>query len=190
MTDHTAEAAGEASAQNTEITEEEGAFKARTSKRVAWILDECIRIPGTKIKFGLDPIVGLIPGAGEAIATIAGATVLGEAGKKGIPFKTFLRMGGNMLLNAAVGTVPLVGDLFSVWFKSNKRNYELLNEYLESEEGDDARGGWWPLLLILVILGIVVATYLVMWVLIAIGATWFFEEIGDKLNLPLPGRGD
>ncbi len=127
--------------------------KARTSKRVAWLLDECIRIPGTKIKFGLDPILGLIPGGGEIAATLIGATVLTEAGKKGIPFKTLLRMGGNMFVNAICGLFPGVGDFFSAWFKSNKRNYEMLNEYLESEDGQQARGGWWPVLVALIIVG-------------------------------------
>lgn len=156
--------------------EEENTLKARTSKRVAWLLDECIRIPGTKIKFGLDPIVGLIPGGGEALATLVGATVLGEAGKKGIPIKTLVRMGGNMLLNAAVGIFPFLGDLFSVWFKSNKRNYELLNDFLESEEGKEAEGGWWPLIIVFMIVGSVVLTHLAVWgILLYVG--WQLKEL-------------
>lgn len=157
------------------------AAKARTSKRVAWLLDECIRIPGTDIKFGLDPIVGLFPGGGEIVATIAGATVLGESAKKGIPFKTLIRMGGNMLVNAMVGFIPGLGDLFSVWFKSNKRNYEMLNEYLESEDGKEAKGGWGPLIFAGVILCLVVVINLaVMAFLILVGA-WLGRELGLKL---------
>ncbi|MCG8599722.1 MAG: DUF4112 domain-containing protein, partial [Verrucomicrobiales bacterium] len=78
--------------------------KLRTSKKVSWLLDECIRIPGTNIRFGLDPILGLLPYGGESVATVIGATILGQAGKKGIPFRSLLRMGGNMLVNAGVGT--------------------------------------------------------------------------------------
>ena len=159
----------------------ENTLKARTSKRVAWLLDECIRIPGTKIRFGLDPLVGLIPGGGETVATIVGATVLGEAGKKGIPFKTLIRMGGNMLLNAAVGTFPFLGDLFSVWFKSNKRNYEMLNEFLESDDGAEARGGWWPIMLVFIILLVVLATHILMWILIFAGVFWLQKEAGIEL---------
>src|SRR6056300_984923 len=95
----------------------------RTSRRVSRLLDECIRIPGTNIRFGLDPILGLFPYGGESVATVIGASILGEAGKEGVPFKSLIRMGGNMLINAGVGTIPVIGDLFSVWFKSNSRNY-------------------------------------------------------------------
>jgi len=129
---------------------------SRISRRISWLLDECIRIPGTGIRFGLDPILGLVPYGGETASAIIGTAILGEAGKKGIPVKTLARMGGNMLLNAGIGTIPVVGDLFSFWFKSNTRNYHLLNTYLDSEHGEEHPGGWWPLLLIL---GTVVAVF-------------------------------
>ena len=120
--------------------------KARTSRKVSWLLDECIRIPGTKLRFGLDPLLGLFPYGGETVATIVGTIIIGEAGKKGLPVKTLVRMGGNMLLNAGLGVMPVVGDLFSFWFKSNTRNYRLLNAYLESDHGAEepapvVRGG-------------------------------------------------
>ncbi|NLT70635.1 MAG: DUF4112 domain-containing protein [Verrucomicrobiaceae bacterium] len=122
--------------------------KARTSRKVSWLLDECIRIPGTNLRFGIDPLLGLFPYGGETVATIIGTLILGEAGKKGMPVKTLVRMGGNMLCNAGIGAIPVVGDLFSFWFKSNSRNYRLLNAYLESEDGSEEPGGWWPVLLI------------------------------------------
>lgn len=128
----------------------------RRSRKVSWLLDECIHVPGTNIRFGLDPILGLFPYGGEAVATLIGASILGQAGKKGLPLGSIARMGGNMLLNAGVGTIPVFGDLFSVWFKSNTRNYRMLNRYLESDEGEEEAGGWWPLLLVL---GIVVAVF-------------------------------
>jgi hypothetical protein len=145
---------------------------------MAWLLDECIRIPGTQIKFGLDPIVGLIPGGGEFIATIAGATVLGEAGKKGIPFRTLFKMGGNMLLNALVGIFPGLGDLFSVWFKSNKRNYELLNQYLDSEDGGEPRGGWWPFLIVFGIIASILMVNLAVVFALGFAAQWILKNSG------------
>lgn len=160
--------------------------RARTSKKMAWLLDECIRIPGTNIKFGLDPIIGMIPGAGEFVATIAGATVLGEAGKKGIPFKTLIRMGGNMVVNALVGIFPFVGDLFSVWFKSNKRNYEMLNEYLESEDGEEAKGGWGPVIFVCVIVGIVLLINVTVFAALAFAANWIARDSG---LFPVGGSG-
>ena len=138
--------------------------KARVSKRISWLLDECIRIPGTRVRFGLDPILGLIPYGGETVATVFGTLILADAGKKGIPMGTLVRMGGNMILNAAVGAIPLVGDLFSFWFKSNTRNYQLINTYLESEHGHEEPGGWWPVVLILAIIGLVLALNILSWI--------------------------
>ena len=137
--------------------------KARRSKRIAWLLDECIRIPGTKIRFGLDPIIGLLPFGGETIATILGALVLGDAGRKGLPFKTLIRMSGNMLLNAGIGIIPGAGDLFSVWFKSNSRNYKMLSEFLNSEDGKQAKGGWWPFLIIFGVIVLVLICNFLAW---------------------------
>ncbi len=140
--------------------------KARGSKRLSWLLDECIRIPGTDIRFGLDPIIGLLPFGGETIATLFGALLLGDASRKGVPFRTLIRMVGNMLLNAFVGIIPGLGDLFSVWFKSNSRNYQMLTEFLNSEEGHQAKGGWWPFLIIIVAVALILLLNLVAWILL------------------------
>ena len=148
----------------------------RRSRKVSWLLDECIRIPGTQIRFGLDPILGLFPFGGETIATVIGATILGEAGKKGIPFRTLMKMGGNMLLNAGVGTIPVLGDMFSVWFKSNSRNYRLLNHYLESEEGVEESGGWWPVLVTLGFLVLVLLLNVLSWVLFSGLIYWMLSQ--------------
>lgn len=150
----------------------------RRSRKVSWLLDECIRIPGTQIRFGLDPILGLFPYGGETIATIIGATILGEAGKKGIPVRTMFKMGGNMLLNAGLGTIPVIGDLFSVWFKSNSRNYRLLNRYLESEHGEEEPGGWWPVLLVIGFVGLVFFLNVLSWILFSAFLVWTLNQIG------------
>ncbi|MEO0413535.1 MAG: DUF4112 domain-containing protein [Verrucomicrobiota bacterium] len=152
--------------------------KARTSKRIAWLLDECIRIPGTKIKFGLDPIIGLIPGAGETTATIIGASVLADAGKKGIPIRTLFKMGGNMGFNAIIGAIPGVGDLFSVWFKSNSRNYKMLQEFMDSDDGSQARGGWWPFMVIFVILLTIIAINIAMLFMYGFAAIQVKKSLG------------
>lgn len=152
--------------------------KARNSKRVAWLLDECIRIPGTKIRFGLDPILGLIPYGGEAASTLVGAVVLGEAGKRGIPFRTLVRMGGNMILNAGVGTIPVLGDLFSFWFKSNSRNHRMLVHYLESDEADEAPGGWWPLLVVGGTIFLVILLNVLSWVMLTAALAYLLGQLG------------
>lgn len=162
--------------------------KAKTSKRVAWLLDECIKIPGTNIKFGLDPIIGMLPWGGDFTSTLIGAAVLTEAAKKGIPFTMLFKMGGNMLVNALGGLIPGLGDLFSVWFKSNKRNYEMLNDFLDSEDGE-TKGGWGPFIFALFIIGFIIcinlavaATVLLVFDLIATKAGWDFFKIPNPLE--------
>ena len=151
--------------------------KAKVSRKMSWLLDECIRIPGTDLRFGLDPLLGLIPYGGETVATVFGTMILGEAGKKGLPVGTLARMGGNMILNAAVGAIPVAGDLFSFWFKSNSRNYQLLNTYLESPHGEEEPGGWWPVILILGVVGTVFALNILAWVLMGT----LFYHLGSSL---------
>ena len=150
---------------------------AGLSRKVSWVLDECIQVPATKISFGLDPILGLIPYGGETVATIIGATILGNARKKGLPIRTLLKMSGNMLLNAIVGTVPFAGDLFSVWFKSNTRNYQLLNTYLESNHGEEAPGGWGPFLIVFVSVGLVLILNILTWIFFTAFMFWVYYQV-------------
>lgn len=118
------------------------------SRKIAWILDEFIRIPGTNFRIGLDPILGLVPGGGEILPSIIACFLLADARRHGLPFKLLVKMSGNVLLNALVGAVPLAGDAFSAWFKSNSRNYAMMQRFLESHHGDQSAGSWWPLLFI------------------------------------------
>jgi hypothetical protein len=101
------------------------------SRRIAYVLDTCLKIPGTTAKIGLDPIIGLIPGVGDAISTFMGSVIMVEALRRRVPGRLLVRIGGNMLLNAAVGAIPVVGDLFSAWFKSNSKNHALLHAFLQ-----------------------------------------------------------
>lgn len=118
------------------------------SRKIAWVLDEFIRIPGTSFRIGLDPILGLIPGGGEILPSIIACFLLGDARRHGLPFKLLFKMSGNIFLNAIIGAVPLAGDAFSAWFKSNSRNYAMMQRFLESHHGDQTAGSWWPLLFI------------------------------------------
>ena len=99
------------------------------AKVLAYVLDECITIPGTNIKIGIDPLLGLFPGIGDAISAILGTIILNDAARKGLPKWVLGRMAGNILLNALVGAIPIIGDIFSALFKSNARNYALLQKY-------------------------------------------------------------
>ncbi len=110
-----------------------GEAKRSTSSVVASVMDDFIRIPGTNIRFGLDPILGLFPGLGDMAASLVGVAIMGEAGRRGVSRLALVTMALNILANAAVGSIPIVGDLFSVWFKSNRRNHDLLQKALSTD---------------------------------------------------------
>lgn len=139
------------------------------SRRIADLLDTCIQIPGTNTKIGLDPIIGLIPGVGDAISTFMGSVILAEAMNRGVPGWLLIRIGSNMLLNASVGAIPVVGDLFSAWFKSNSKNHAILNAFLKGNPNPPASPqSKWVLLgfvvFVLVLIGLcVLAFYLIGW---------------------------
>jgi hypothetical protein len=110
-----------------------GAEKRSTSSVVASLMDDFIRIPGTDIRIGLDPILGLFPGLGDSVASLVGLAIIGEASRRGVSRMALVTMALNIIVNAAVGSVPVVGDVFSVWFKSNRRNHNLLQKALSTE---------------------------------------------------------
>lgn len=99
-------------------------------KWLAFIMDEFLRLPGTKFRFGLDPIIGLLPGLGDTASAIISTFALVYAARCRLPKIVLARMALNILINEFVGIVPGIGDAFSFWFKSNTRNYELLQRHI------------------------------------------------------------
>ena len=140
--------------------------RPRFSKWVAFVLDDLIRIPGTNRRVGLDPIIGLLPGAGDFFTSAAGLTLLAAGARRKVPVSVYLRMASNWVLNSLVGAIPFAGDAFSFWFKSNRRNYELLRAHLDEQAKPGARkAGWWPMVILLsaVTLVFVTLTFLALW---------------------------
>lgn len=95
---------------------------------LAKALDATVKIPGTSLSIGLDPLIGLIPGIGDALANLIGTVILGIATCLRVPRIVLARMSLNLLINGTIGAIPIIGDLFSVWFESNMRNAALLRE--------------------------------------------------------------
>ena len=95
---------------------------------IAKVMDTTIRIPGTSWYMGLDPLLGLIPGIGDALANLIGTVILGLGTRLQVPRVVLARMSLNLLINGTVGAVPIFGDLFSVWFRSHSRNAALLRD--------------------------------------------------------------
>jgi hypothetical protein len=98
-------------------------------KWIAYIMDEVVRVPGTQFRFGLDPLIGLIPGIGDTSSALVSAFALIQAVRVGVPKILLTRMALNVLVNEVIGVVPVVGDAFSFWFKSNARNYEIIKHH-------------------------------------------------------------
>ena len=92
---------------------------------VARLLDDSIRLPGTEFRIGLDPIVGLLPVAGDAVAAALSGYIILESARLGVSYLTLLRMLANVGVDFAVGSVPVVGDIFDVAWKANVRNLQL-----------------------------------------------------------------
>lgn len=133
-------------------------------KKVAWLLDDFVRIPGTRLRIGLDPLLGLIPGAGDFLSSGAGLAVLAAGARKRIPVGVYARMLGNWALNGMVGAIPGVGDVFSFWFKSNRRNYELMRAVLQEGKEGAVKSSWVPFLfLVLVALAVFTVIGLILW---------------------------
>lgn len=94
----------------------------RRLERLGRLLDSQFRIPGLGVRFGLDSIIGLAPGIGDAVGLALSAYIVMEAWRLGLPSNIIMRMIANLAVDTAVGTVPVVGDLFDVAWKANRRN--------------------------------------------------------------------
>jgi hypothetical protein len=101
----------------------------RKARQIAMLLDAQFELAG--IKFGMDAIVGLIPGVGDALTTVVGLYPLYLARRHGLGRLLTARMAGNLLLDFALGSVPLLGDVFDVAFKANLKNLQLLEKAAE-----------------------------------------------------------
>jgi hypothetical protein len=99
--------------------------------RIAWILDDLVRVPGTSRRIGLDPVLGLLPGGGDIAGGALSAYVVVAAARLGAPSSVILRMGWNIVIDTVLGAVPLLGDLFDAAWKANRRNVALLERYME-----------------------------------------------------------
>jgi hypothetical protein len=129
---------------------------------LADLLDQRFTIPGTSIRIGLDPIIGLIPGIGDVLANITGSAILLIAAQFRLPKIVLLRMGLNVALNAIIGAIPVFGDIFSIWFRSNVKNAQLLERYAATESRRAGLRDWLFVAgiigaLILIVVGILVA---------------------------------
>jgi Domain of unknown function (DUF4112) len=100
-------------------------------RRLGYLLDNSIVIPGTGYRIGLEAIVGLVPGLGDMVGGGFSAWIILQAARLGAPPSLLARMGWNLLVDVTVGAIPLLGDLFDAGFKANTRNIALLERHVE-----------------------------------------------------------
>jgi len=127
---------------------------------LALIMDDFLRFPGSNFRFGLDPVIGLLPGVGDTASAIVSALALVYAARRGLPKILLARMAMNILINELVGIVPGIGDVFSFWFKSNARNYDLFKKY-SAAPARSRRGDWIFLIAVLGLLFVIVCAGLI-----------------------------
>jgi hypothetical protein len=141
-------------------------------RRIAWVarlLDDLVSIPGTNIRVGLDPVMGLIPVVGDLVAAVVGAWIVLEASRFRVPGIVLVRMVLNTFVDFVVGLVPLLGDVLDFGFKGNRMNLELFHRYA-LDPGEDTSGHWAFLLGLVAILvglawlGLVLAARMLGWV--------------------------
>ncbi len=130
--------------------------RARLQKIAYW-LDGCIRVPGTRWKIGLEPIIGLVPVAGDIVGLLLSSVIIIEGVRVGAPPHLIARMIGITVIDALSGLVPVLGDLFDFAFKANRRNAELLTRHLDAVEGKPANSPLWRQLITLALLAAVLA---------------------------------
>lgn len=99
-------------------------------RRLAWLLNSAARIPGLRLRAGLDTVLGLLPGGGALIGTVLSLYIVWEGRRMGVDRQTVQRMLGNVAIEAVVGLVPLAGDLFDTVFKADLRNIALIEAAL------------------------------------------------------------
>jgi hypothetical protein len=99
-------------------------------KRLAWLLDNSIGIPGTRWRIGLDPLFGLIPGLGDLVGAAFSGWILLQAERLGASRHTLLRMLWNGVVETVIGAIPLLGDIFDAAWKANAKNVVLLERHL------------------------------------------------------------
>lgn len=102
----------------------------RRLDRLAYWLDERFALPGTNVRVGIDGLIGLVPGIGDLAGGLISTLVVLEARRLGVPGSVLARMAANIGIDVAFGTIPVLGDLFDIRWKANRRNVNLLVRHL------------------------------------------------------------
>ncbi len=140
----------------------QGVFSDSNLERLSILLDSAFLIPGTRIRFGIDGLIGLVPIAGDVLAGLLSALIVLGAWSRGAPPVLLGRMLANLAIDVGVGIVPFVGDAFDIAWKANRRNYALLQRHLAEPGRYRARDWGFLLLLVTALLAVFALPLIVM----------------------------
>jgi hypothetical protein len=140
---------------------------------LAHLLDDWFRIPGTSIRFGLDGIIGLVPWLGDVLAGLASCILIVAAWFRGVPYVTLTRMIVNLGFDIVIGSIPLLGDMFDIAWKANRRNYALMTRHLQQPR----RHTWKDWVFLLILGSCVTAIFMVPLILLV----WFAEWLAHRI---------
>ncbi|MGD1717803.1 DUF4112 domain-containing protein [Dapis sp. BLCC M172] len=122
--------------------------KVRELRKLSDLLDNAIRVPGTSLGIGLDPVLGLIPGGGDVLGGLISVYIVFSAATMGLPKETLTRMASNIVFDSLAGIVPVFGDLFDVAWKANSKNMDLLESHLEYPQVSKSADRWFIFLVL------------------------------------------
>jgi len=155
--------------QKVEVQQQPGQRGLKQLGRLAKFMDAQFRIPGTDIRFGLDGIIGLIPGAGDLSTFAVSGYMLWIMANNGASGFVLARMTLNILIDALIGSIPILGDIFDIAFKANMRNMRLMQEHYE--EGRHRGSAWKVIIPVLVVLFLIIIG--IIWVIYKLIASIF-----------------
>lgn len=155
-----------------------GLFRDENLDLLSRVLDTWFRVPGTNIRFGLDGIIGFIPGIGDAVGGVASCIIILAAYFRGAPLVTLLRMITNVAIEVGVGLVPVLGNLFDIGWRANRRNYHLLERTLLTGRRDTWRDWLFMGLLALALLALAMVPFVLL--------TWVSESILHSMGAGAP----
>ena len=137
--------------------------------QIAYLMDQCFRIPGINWRFGVESLIGLVPGAGDLVGGAIGLVILFRAFQFKLPKIVIVRMIANTLLDVTLGTIPFLGDAFDFFWKSNTRNMKLFHHYAEAPE-KSTRAHW-------IFLGSLVAGFFLVFALVVFGFLLLLSQL-------------
>lgn len=143
----------------------------RDLERLAQWLDSIFKIPGLPFRFGIDALLGLFPGAGDTVTSVASLYIMLQAARMGVSKVTLTRMATNIGIDYVVGAIPLLGDFFDVYWKANNKNVELLQKHVAANRLAERRLKWndWLFLggLAAVLITLLVGSVTIAWFLVS-----------------------